>query len=60
MNKASLVLGAVLIVVALILGGVQVLRIYDLRGSSENRWYFCGAIGAIGLAGIILAAWSLL
>lgn len=55
-----LVLAAVLVVIALILGGVQDLHIYNIYGASSNKWYFYGAVGIILLLGIILAAWGLL
>lgn len=54
------VLGAMLIVIALILSGVQDLHIYNIYGASSNKWYFYGAVGIILLLGIILAAWGLL
>ena len=53
-------IGAVLIIVALILGGLQLLHIYNIYGTSDNKWYFYGAVGVIGLIGIILAAWGLM
>ena len=53
-------IGAVLIIVALILGGLQLLHIYNIYGTSYNKWYFYGAVGVIGLIGIILAAWGLM
>ena len=55
-----LVLGALFIVIALILGGVQDLHIYNIYGASSNKWYFYGAIGIILILGIVLSAWSLL
>lgn len=54
----ALFLGAVFVIIALIVGGVQILRIYNIYGSSSNRWYFYGGVGAIGLIGIVLAAWA--
>lgn len=53
-----LILGAVLIIVALIVGGVQLLHIYNIYGAGSNRWYFYGAVGVIGVVGIALAAWG--
>jgi len=53
-----LILGAALIIVALIVGGVQLLHVYNIYGAGSNRWYFYGAVGAVGLIGIILAAWG--
>jgi Na+/melibiose symporter-like transporter len=57
LDKRILAVGVVLIIIALILGGVQkfVMNIY---GSSDNKWYFWVLVGLIGLIGIILAAWS--
>ena len=59
---AGLLLGGVLILIALILGGIQLLHLFSgaIYGSSSNKWYFYGSVGAIGLVGIILAAWSLM
>jgi hypothetical protein len=51
---------AVLIVIALIFGGVQLLHIYNIYGKGSNRWYYYGSVGVIGLIGIILAAWGFL
>jgi O-antigen/teichoic acid export membrane protein len=51
-------LGAVLVLVAIILGGIQLLRIFNIYGASGNRWFFYGSVGVIGLVGIILLAWS--
>jgi len=60
MKITTLVLGVVLVIIALILGGVQLLRIYNVYGSGSNKWYYYGSVGAIGLLGIILALWSFL
>jgi hypothetical protein len=53
----ALILGVVLIVVALILGGVQIFYVYNINiyGASANKWYFYGAVAIIGIIGIILA-----
>jgi len=59
-KTAAEYLGVLLIVVALILGGVQILHIYNIYGSSSNKWYYYGSVGAIGLIGIILTAWGLM
>ena len=56
----ALILGAVLIVIALILGGVQLLHVYNIYGDISNKWYFYGAVGAIGLVGILATAWGLM
>jgi len=59
-----MVLGVLLILIALILGALQ--HFYfgpnnqSLYGSDDNKWYFYGLVGVIGLIGIILAAWSLM
>ena len=55
-----LVLGLALILTALIFGGVQLLHIYNIYGRGSNRWYFYGAVGTIGILGIMLVAWGLL
>lgn len=55
-----LTLGAVLIIIALILGAVRYSQSYDfgIAYGSGNGWYFYGLAGVIGLIGIIMAAWS--
>lgn len=60
MDKRILALGIVLIIIALILGLVQHFNAlgYSIYGGDENKWYFYGLVGVIGLIGIILAAWS--
>ncbi len=57
-----MVLGVLLILIALILGVVQHFNLlgYNIYGSQDNKWYFYGLVGVIGLIGIILAAWSLM
>jgi NADH:ubiquinone oxidoreductase subunit 6 (subunit J) len=52
--------GMVLVLIALILGGVQDLHIANIYGGAESKWYFYGAVGAVLLIGIVLLAWSLL
>jgi hypothetical protein len=58
----ALILGVVLIVVALILGGVQIFYVYNINiyGASANRLYFYGALAIIGIIGIILTAWGIM
>jgi membrane-bound ClpP family serine protease len=59
--KAGIVAaGIVLIIIALILGGLQLLHIYNIYGSTDNKWYFYGGVGIVGLIGIIVAAYGLM
>jgi Na+/melibiose symporter-like transporter len=55
-----MVTGALLIIIAIILGAVQHFQVYNIYGDDSNKWYFYGLVGVIGLIGIILAAWSLM
>ena len=56
MNKQIYqILGAVLIIIALILGLVQHF-IYNIAGA--HNWYFYGLVGIIGLIGIMAIAWT--
>jgi predicted transporter len=55
-----LAIGATLIVITLILGGLQDLHIANIYGGVENKWYFYGVVGALLLMGIILVGWGLL
>lgn len=59
MKMTALVLGVLLFVVALVFGGLQLLHIYNIYGPGSNKWYFYGAVGTIGIIGIILAAWGI-
>ena len=59
-RMTALAIGAVLILIALILGGLQDLHITNIYGDVQNKWYFYGAIGALLLVGIIVVAWGLL
>jgi len=52
--------GILLITIALILGIVQHFSIYNIYGAASNQWYFYGAVGILGLIGIIVAAWGLM
>ena len=54
------VLGAALIVFALVVSGVQLFHVYNIYGRGSYRWYFYCAIGFVGLAGIVLAVYGLL
>ena len=58
MDMKIAILGIVLIIIALILGGMQHYGMYNFYGTEGYKWYFYGAVGIIGLVGIILAAWS--
>ena len=60
MKMTALILGAVLVVIALILGGAQLLHVYNIYGDSSNKWYLYGSVGVIGLVGIAAAAWGLM
>jgi predicted tellurium resistance membrane protein TerC len=53
-------LGALLIIIALILGIMQHFGVYNFYGDDSNKWYFYGGIGVIGLIGIILAGWAMM
>jgi hypothetical protein len=55
----GLAIGALLIIIALILGIVQH-YVYNIYGSDDWKWYFYGLVGIIGLIGIILAVWALM
>jgi len=59
-RMTALVIGAALIIIALILGGLQDLHVSKIYGGVENKWYFYGAIGAALIVGIILVVWGLL
>ena len=58
MDMKIAILGIVLVIIALILGGIQHFGMYNFYGTIDNKWYFYGVVGIIGLVGIILAAWS--
>lgn len=61
MKTGIAAIGIVLIIVALILGGLQLLlHIFAIYGTTDYKWYFYGAVGVIGLIGIIIAAWGLM
>jgi len=60
MKTGITAIGTVLIIVALILGSLQLLHIYNIYGTSDNKWYFYGAVGVIGFIGIIVTAWGLM
>ena len=54
--------GVLLIIIALILGGVRLSGRDDLYVpyKSGSGWYFYGLVGIIGLIGIIIAVWGLM
>ena len=52
----TLILGAVLIVIAVILGGIQISHAYNIYGAAGHKWYFYGAVAIIGIIGIILGS----
>ena len=61
MNKMMLALGILLIIIALILGAVQLtVHVFSIYGSTTAKYGYYGVIGVIGLIGIILALWSLM
>jgi Na+/melibiose symporter-like transporter len=53
-----MILGAILIIIALILGIVQHTMTYNFYGDEANKWYFYGIVAIIGIIGIIAAAWA--
>jgi surface polysaccharide O-acyltransferase-like enzyme len=55
-----LVIGALLILIALILGAVQHFGVHNLYGAQGHKWYFYGLVVVIALVGLILAVWSLM
>lgn len=58
MNTGITAIGIVLIIIALILGGLQVFNMYDFTPALGRHLYVYGLFGVIGLIGIILAAWG--
>lgn len=59
MNKMMLVLGIVLVIVALILGAVQLTaHALSIYGSTTTKYGYYAVVGVIGLIGIIITAWS--
>lgn len=59
MNKMMLVLGIGLIIIALILGVVQLtVHVFSIYESTATKYGYYGVVGVIGLIGIIIAAWS--
>jgi uncharacterized membrane protein len=53
-------LGALLIIIALILGIMQHFNVYNFYGDESNKWYFYGGVVVIGLIGIVLAGWAMM
>jgi NADH:ubiquinone oxidoreductase subunit 6 (subunit J) len=58
LSKSLLYVGIVLIAIALILGGVQDLRFYNIYGGETSKWYFYSSVGIILLIGVALVVWS--
>jgi hypothetical protein len=57
MNKVMFVLGIVLIVIAVILGAVQLAtHALSIYGSTITKYGYYAVVGAIGLIGIIITA----
>ena len=59
-KSVALVLGLVLIIVALIAGGLQISDVYKLSGNPAHTPYFYAGVVVIGAIGVILAAYGLL
>jgi uncharacterized membrane protein YecN with MAPEG domain len=55
----ALAIGVALIFIALILGGLQDMRVANIYGGVENKWYFYGVVGAVLLVGVVFVAWGL-
>jgi hypothetical protein len=54
-----LALGIVLIIIALILGAVQLTsHVFSIYGSTATKYGYYGVVGVVGLIGIIVAVWS--
>jgi predicted membrane channel-forming protein YqfA (hemolysin III family) len=52
-------LGIVLVIVALIVGTVQLTtHVFSIYENKTTMYGFYGAVGAMGLVGIIIALWS--
>ncbi|MCJ7767130.1 hypothetical protein MUP79_01890 [Candidatus Bathyarchaeota archaeon] len=61
LNKMAVTaLGALLIIIALILGAVDYLGYYDFGPMFGRHMYFYSVMGVIGLIGIILAVWPMM
>lgn len=56
MNRNRYV-GLFLIMVAMLLGAIQDLRIFNIYGSGDYKWYFYSALIIILVAGIAVAVW---
>jgi hypothetical protein len=57
----GLIRGAIIIVIALIVGGIQILHIYNIYGAIHaNKWIFYGVVAIVGIIGIIQVAYSAL
>jgi len=53
-----LIVGIVLIIIAVILGGIQVSHAHNFYGAAKYKWYFYGGVAVVGIVGIILTVWG--
>jgi len=60
LNTRTTAAGLLLIVIALVLGGVQDLHAYNIYVGISYKWYFYGILGAILIVGMLLAAYGAL
>ncbi len=59
MNKIMLTLGIVLIIIALIFGGIQLTaHVFNIYASNTTKYAYYGTFGIIGLIGIIITIWT--
>jgi intracellular septation protein A len=60
-KMTGLIRGAIIIVIATIVGGIQILHIYNIYGAVHvNKWIFYGVVAIVGIIGIIQVAYSAL
>jgi hypothetical protein len=53
--------GFILVLIALVLGGIELFNVYDFVPAMGGRHlYVYGVFGVIGLIGLILAFWALM
>jgi len=55
-----LIVGVVIIVIAVIFGGIQVSHAHNFYGAAKYKWDFYGSVVVVGVVGIILAVWGAL